>query len=164
MTLTFARSLKLCCIALALMGCASVESQRINLDTYAPVIDLKGQGYDRAIYHQDLSDCRDLGYKVQATYEAQRKKELEQAAAATFAGILLGAMTGEVIAHNNDGVHSGRAVTAGAINGGLLGANIGAEVVDYERAFTKFGPTGIVDQCMIGRGYVILSREGFGGG
>jgi hypothetical protein len=28
----------------------------------------------------------------------------------------------------------------------------------------KFGPTGIVDRCMAGRGYVILSNEGFGGG
>ena len=151
-------------MAAVIPACASPESQRINLHSYAPVIDLKGQGYDIATYHDDIHECRQLGLKVQASYEEQRRKELDQAAAATFAGILLGAITGEVIANNNDGVHSGRAVTTGAIYGGLIGASTGSELVDYERAFTKFGPTGIVDQCMIGRGYVILSRQGFGGG
>lgn len=155
--------LKFAALAAVISACASPESQRINLHTYAPVIDLKGQGYDIATYHDDIHECRQLGLKVQATYEEQRQKELDQAAAATFAGILLGAITGEVIANNND-VHSGRAVTTGAIYGGLIGASAGDELVDYERAFTKFGPTGIVDQCMIGRGNVNLSREGFGGG
>ncbi len=148
---------------LSVGACASVESQRLNLYTYAPVIDVKGEGYDTATYYTDLEECRQLGLKVQATYEEQRKKELNQAAATTFAGIMLGALTGQVIANNND-THSGRAVTAGAIYGGAIGASLGGDVVDYERAFTKFGPTGIVDQCMKGRGYNILSVEGYGGG
>ena len=151
-------------LAATLAGCASVESQRINLHTYAPVIDLKGQGYDTATYYQDIDERRQLAFKVQATYEEQRKKELDQARNATIAGIVIGALAGQVIADNNDGVHSGRALTTGAIYGGLIGSSVGGDVVDYERAFTKFGPTGIVDQCMIGRGYVLLSREGFGGG
>ena len=150
--------------AVSISGCASPESQRLNIYTYAPVIDVKGEGYDTATYYTDLEECRQLGLKVQATYEEQRKKELDQATKATFAGILLGAITGEVIANNNDNVHSGRALTTGALYGGLAGAAIGSDAVDYERAFTKFGPTGIVDQCMKGRGYKILSVEGYGGG
>jgi hypothetical protein len=39
------------------------------------VIDVKGQGYDNATYLLDLYEYRELGVKIQATYEAQRKKE-----------------------------------------------------------------------------------------
>ena len=59
-----------------LAGCAQ-ESARIDLTSYAPVIDVKGQGYDMADYQQDLNECRMLGVRVQAAYEAQQKKERE---------------------------------------------------------------------------------------
>ena len=61
---------------LVVAGCAT-ESETINLTLYAPVIDIKGQGYDASIYYQDLDECRMLGMRVQATYKAQRKKRLK---------------------------------------------------------------------------------------
>ena len=160
----YVRYMAAACGIVALTGCMTTENQRINIHTYAPVIDVKGQGYDLATYYQDLNECRDLGFKMQAIYEEQRNKELEQAATATVLGLALGAITGQVVGNNNDGVHSGRAVTTGAIYGAAIGAGIGSDAVDYDRAFTKFGPTGVVDRCMKGRGYELLSAEGYGGG
>jgi hypothetical protein len=58
-----------------LSGRQTVESQRIEIASYAPVIDVKGQGYDNATYLLDLHECRELGVKIQATYKAQCKKE-----------------------------------------------------------------------------------------
>ena len=58
-----------------LSGRQTVESQRIEVASYAPVIDVKGQGYDNATYLLDLHECRELGVKIQATYKAQCKKE-----------------------------------------------------------------------------------------
>ena len=137
-----------------LSGCQTVESQRIEIASYAPVIDVKGQGYDNATYLLDLYECRELGVKIQATYEAQRKKEQMQATEQVIVGILAGALIGHAIGANND-YHTGRTATTGAS---------GSDAVDYSRTMAKFGPTGIVDRCMAGRGYVILSNEGFGGG
>ena len=147
----------------AFAACQSVESQRINIATYAPVIDVKGQGYDVAKYNTDLNECRFLGMRVQATYEEQRKKEQSQALQSALIGAVAGAAIGQVSSQNS-GSHSGRALTAGALTGAAIGADIGAEAIDYDRAFVKFGPTGIVDKCMTDRGYKILSLEGFGGG
>ena len=137
-----------------LSGCQTVESQRIEIASYAPVIDVKGQGYDNATYLLDLYECRELGVKIQATYEAQRKKEQMQATEQVIVGILAGALIGHAIGANND-YRTGRTATAGAS---------GSDAVDYSRTIAKFGPTGVVDRCMAGRGYVILSNEGFGGG
>ena len=39
-----------------------------------------------------------------------------------------------------------------------------ANQVDYSCSTSKLGPTAVVDRCMLGRGYKILSPEGFGGG
>ena len=146
-----------------LASCMTTGSESFNIHTYAPVIDVKGQGYDIVQYHQDIEECRDLGLKMQAIYEEQREKELGNAAASAAAGLVLGAITGQVIANNND-VHSGRALTTGALYGAAIGASIGGDAIDYDRAFTKFGPTGVVDRCMKDRGYKILSAEGYGGG
>lgn len=144
-------------------ACQTVESQRINLATYAPVVDVEGQGHDLATYHGDLDDCRYLGMKVQATYEEQRRKEQAQAAQSAAIGALVGAVAGHAIGQHNDR-HSGRSATAGALYGGAVGAAVGAEGVDYTRTMAKFGPTAVVDRCMTDRGYKILSAEGFGGG
>ena len=146
-----------------LSGCQTVESQRIEIASYAPVIDVKGQGYDNATYLLDLYECRELGVKIQATYEAQRKKEQMQATEQVIVGILAGALIGHAIGANND-YHTGRTATAGAIYGGAIAGASGSDAVDYSRTMAKFGPTGIVDRWMAGRGYVILSNEGFGGG
>ena len=149
-------------LCFGLMGCAQ-ESARIELTTYSPVIDVKGHGYDMADYQHDLDECRMLGVRVQAAYEAQQKKERDDAAKAAFVGALAGAVIGHAVGDNND-YHTGRSTTAGALYGGAIGGAVGAENLDYTRDITKFGPTIVVDRCMKDRGYRILSQEGFGGG
>ncbi|MDB2391377.1 YMGG-like glycine zipper-containing protein [Alphaproteobacteria bacterium] len=149
-------------ILLTMAGCAS-ESASIDISSYAPVIDVKGQGYDVPTYYQDLDECRMLGMRVQATYEAQRKKEIEDAQKSALIGALAGAVIGQVVGDTNE-YHTGRSATAGAIYGGAVGGAMGADRIDYSHTIAKFGPTGVVDRCMNDRGYRILSAEGFGGG
>lgn len=149
--------------AALLAGCQTGE--KINIATYAPVIDVKGQGYDQATYHNDLQECRDLGLRVQATYEEQRKKEQSDRNQRAFLGAALGAAAGHALGQHNEW-HPGRTATTGAVTGAVTGAAVGGATagVDYGRTLTKFGPTAIVDRCMTDRGYKILSAEGFGGG
>jgi uncharacterized protein YcfJ len=149
-------------LTLAMAGCAQ-NSARIDLTTYAPVIDVKGQGYDQTDYARDLDECRTLGVRVQAQYEAQQKKEREDAMASAFVGALAGAVVGHAVGDSND-YHTGRSATAGALYGGAIGGAVGAGNMDYTQEITKFGPTIIVDRCMTDRGYTILSVKGFGGG
>jgi uncharacterized protein YcfJ len=146
-----------------LAGCQSVESQRIDISGYSPVIDYQAEGISAEQFAEDLSICRGLGQQVQVTYEEQRKKEQGQAARSAVIGALVGAAIGQTVAKNND-VHSGRALTTGTLYGAAVGGAVGSEAVDYDRTLTKFGPTGIVDRCMAQRGYNVLSAEGFGGG
>ena len=66
----------------ALCFCQAVKRlnlKGIEIASYAPVIDVKGQGYDYATYLLDLYECHELGVKIRATYEVQRKKEQMQA-------------------------------------------------------------------------------------
>lgn len=145
-----------------LAACQSTNT--IDVSSYAPVIDVKGDGHDQGTYFVDLSECRVLGARVQSVYQAQRKKEQEAAIQSAFIGALAGAVIGDTIGRNNSNVSLGNATTGGALYGAALGGAIGADQIDYGRVFTKFGPTGIIDQCMANRGYRILSVHGFGGG
>ena len=149
-------------LALTITGCAQ-DSARIDLTTYAPVIDVKGQGYDQSDFARDLDECRALGVRVQAQYEAQQKKERDDAMASALVGALAGAVVGHAVGSNND-YHTGRSATTGALYGSAIGGAVAAENLDYTRDITKFGPTIIVDRCMTDRGYKILSVQGFGGG
>lgn len=142
-------------------GCQTTN--KIDLATYAPVIDLKAQNKEKQIYLADLKDCRVIGNKVQKTYEEQRKKEQERAMAAAIFGAFAGAALADTTARQNN-YHTGNAVASGALTGLAIGAAVGANQVDYSRIMAKFGPTAVVDRCMVGRGYKILSPEGFGGG
>ena len=149
-------------LTLTITGCAQ-NSAWIDLTAYAPVIDVKGQGYDQADYVRDLDECRALGVRVQAQYEEQQKKEREDAMTAAFVGALAGAVVGHAVGDSND-YHTGRSATAGALYGGAIGGAVGTGNMDYTRDITKFGPTVIVDRCMTDRGYKILSAKGLGGG
>ena len=144
-----------------LAGCQATGSQRYNLAQYAPVIDVKGHGYDVATYYNDLEECRVLGMRVQMNYEEQRRKEQAARNQAAVVGAVAGAVVGHVVGDHND-YHVGRSTTAGAATGALIGAE--SSPVDLDRTMAKFGPTAIVDRCMSDRGYTILSAEGFGGG
>lgn len=151
-------------VALSLMtACQTVESQRIDLTTYAPVIDYQGQGKSQVQYLNDLQDCRSIGLRVQAQYEEQRKKEQEQAVTSAIIGGLIGAAIGHSVGQQND-YHSGRAATAGAAYGAAIGGSSGVDAIDYSRVIAKFGGSAVIDKCMIGRGYQVISIEGYGGG
>ncbi len=141
-------------------GCSAIESPRMNLNTYAPVIDVAGNNYDPGTYNNDLAACRQLGITVQARYDEQRQSEQKQAAQTALLGAAAGAVLGSVLGSGRNNT----AVTTGALYGGALGAAVGVEGIDYSRTLAKFGPTGIVDRCMTDRGYKILSAEGYGGG
>ena len=143
-----------------LAGCGT-GAERINIVHYAPVIDVKGQGYDLATYHNDLDECRVLGMKVQMAYEDQRRREQEAQAQAAIVGALVGAAVGHGLAQHNDN-HAGRGATVGALAGAAVGSD--TSPVDYSHTMAKFGPTAVVDRCMSDRGYRILSAEGYGGG
>ena len=149
--------------ALVSIAACGTQSRRIDLNSYAPVIDVKGQGHDLAAYQQDLQDCRMLGMVAQAKYDAQREQELEEAKEAAIIGTLAGAILGHAVGSHND-YHTGRLATAGAAYGAAIGAGVGAENVDYNRTLVKFGPTGLVDRCLRDCGYRILSAGGYGGG
>ena len=156
------KSTSLLLVGLSLAACQQHSvRESINLTTYAPVIDLKD--IDHNTYQADLRDCVALGHRVQTQYAEQRAKEREAATNRAIAGIFIGALAGHALAQNND-YHSGRGATTGAIYGAAIAGSQGAEAIDYTRIMAKFGPTAIVDRCMTGRGYKILSAEGFGGG
>ena len=149
-------------VAILLVGCVT-DSKQINLATYAPVIDVQGQGYDVGDFNKDLGECRVLGTQVQAAYKEQQEKERQDAFASAMVGAFLGAVVGQAVGDNN-GYHTGRSATAGALYGGAIGGAARASNMDYTNMLVKFGPTAIVDRCMKDRGYKILSAEGFGGG
>lgn len=153
----------ICATALGLVGCQTVESQRLDLTAYSPVIDVEGQGKTQSEYDKDIEACRKLGITMQAKYETQRKKEQGQAMNQAILGTLAGAVIGSAIGSNND-YHSGRTATTGAILGGTIAASSGADAIDYGREMAKFGPTIVVDRCMEQRGWYLLSTQGFGGG
>ena len=155
------------CISLAglvvLGGCEN-GAKRINLTTYSPVVDVKVHGRSQQTFDDDLDDCRLLGLKAQAAYDEQQRKERAEAAGAAIFGVVVGAALGSAIGQANDDYHSGRTTTYGALTGLHVGAEYGAQGLDYVQTIAKFGPTAIVDRCISARGWSILSGEGFGGG
>jgi uncharacterized protein YcfJ len=139
---------------LALSGCAT---DTVDISSYAPVIDIYQHDIDQ--YNTDLSQCRILAVQAQNKYQEQRKKEQSDMMASMLVGAVIGAAIGNSIDSNDD---SG--TTIGAIYGAGVGASVQAESNGYDRLMVKFGPTAVVDRCMINRGYSILSTEGMGGG
>ena len=141
--------------AVLLNACQSTN--QIDLAGYAPVID--HYQYDQNQYLVDLAQCRQIGIVAQAKYQQQREKEQQNQLAAALIGTAIGAAVGNRVDSGDD---SG--TTVGALYGAAIGSSVGADQVDYSRIIAKFGPTEIVDRCMRGRGYALLSNEGLGGG
>lgn len=139
-----------------LIGCGGA-SQRIDLGTYSPVIDI--YQYDTSQFNADISQCRQLAIIAQTKYNQQQSEERAEIFASALVGAVVGAAVGNALDDHNDS-----ATTAGALYGAGLGATSAAESNDYNRLITKFGPTAIVDKCMANRGYEILSQSGYGGG
>ena len=140
--------------ALSVSACALTP--KIDIANYAPIIDL--EFVDPGAYQHDLSACRMLAQRAQAAYETERKKDVSRALTASLLGAVAGAVIGEALDDQGD---------EGAIIGALEGAAVGSAIggnVDYSSTIAKFGPTMIVDRCMIQRGYSVLNEPGLGGG
>lgn len=137
-----------------LWGCAT---NTVDISSYAPVIDI--YQHDIEQYNLDLSQCRTLAFQAQKKYQIQREKEQSDMVASMIVGAAIGAAIGNSLDSNDD---SG--TTIGALYGAGVGASVQAEGNGYDRLMVKFGPTAVVDRCMINRGYMVLSTEGLGGG
>lgn len=130
----------------AILACAPMPT----LDNYRPAVDPAKT--NMAQFDADLADCVALAKKVQDDYQAAREQEL---AVNVLSGIVAGAIVGNAF---GDGSH--RDVAAGM----AAGAVGGAASTDYTSDLIKFGPQRVVDRCMEGRGYNVLSDPGRGGG
>lgn len=114
-----------------LSGCA-----RNYVDTYQPVIDMKG--VDQTAFENDLKECRQY-----AVNEDPATKAAEGAIAGALVGAALGAAVGSAYGDTDYGVKVGAA--EGAASGTVGGAVTG---VQAQRA--------IVSRCLAGRGYNVL--------
>ena len=141
------RKLLLCLPLLTAVACDPVAP----LTEYTPVVD-PGR-VSEARFQADLVACRNLALQVEAEYKAKQEKEMTQN---LVAGILVGALVGAA-AGNNSGYQSDY-VRAGA----LAGASSAVASGDYTYDLVTFGPRRVVDRCMSGRGYNILSDIGRG--
>lgn len=123
--------------ALLLSGCTVA-----TLDEYQPVTDRPGPGYAT-----DLAECRAIAMAAEADY---RKRQSDEMAANLIGGLLVGALVGQAIGGTGDWT----------VYGAAHGAAAGAASTDTELAHG--GPRRIVDRCLAGRGYAVLSDAGRG--
>ena len=121
------------------------------LTEYTPVVDPGKINAER--FQSDLVECRKLAVQVETEYRAKQEKEMAQN---LLAGILLGALVGAA-AGNNSGYQNDY-IRAGAIAGATGAVASG----DYTYDLVTYGPRRIVDRCMAGRGYNVLSDIGKG--
>lgn len=149
------------------LAAACTTTPEIDLTTYAPVIDTFK--VDVTAYGKDLAECRQLGQKAYASYEAQRQRERKEreerisaflrgtAGAGSFGSAMAGGSA--AMAKEKDAQMKKRA------SRGILSTSAVADAsqVDYNRMIHKFGPTKIIDNCMTRRGYQIFSQAGLGG-
>ena len=121
------------------------------LTEYTPIVD-PGK-VSAARFQKDLVECRNLALQVEAEYKAKQEKEATQN---LLAGMLVGALVGAAVGNNSGYQHD--YITAGALAGasGAVGSG------DYTYDLVTFGPRRVVDRCMTGRGYNILSDIGRG--
>jgi len=137
----------------SLVACA--PQPKVDLATYSPIIDT--QNVDKEKFATDLAACRKLGQNAQVIYKKRRDEQVAAAELeAFFKTAIIGGLIGAATGDSSD-------AAKGAVIGGVLGASEAGNSVEYTRTFVEFGPAAIIDRCMVGRGYKLLSKEGFGG-
>lgn len=119
-----------------------------TLESYRPAVDPAKT--DMAKFDADLAECVAIAKQVQDDYQEARSQEL---AVNILSGMVAGAIVGNAF---GDGSH--RDVAAGIAAGAAGGAASG----DYTYDLIHFGPQRVVDRCMEGRGYNVLSDPGRG--
>ena len=133
----------------AIAGCQTVDP----LVDYRPVVD--SYTTDMTAYEIDLDECINLALRVEAEYkrkqEAERQKNI---VTGIVSGLVLGAALG-----SDDG-NAGSGAALGAASGASIGA---ASDTAHSDDLIKYGPRRVVDRCMKGRGYKVLSDLGIGG-
>lgn len=139
---------------LVLSGCATPAP--LDLSTYAPVIDVDRVDFQQ--YQKNLEACRILGQRAQEIYDAKAAAQRKKANTAIATGAILGALLGATVADDDA---EGAAI--GTIDGALLGSLI-ADDDNEANEIAQYGATIIVDNCLVQRGYSILSAQGVGGG
>ena len=100
--------------------------------TYEPIVDRPGPAYAR-----DLAECQNLGQRAQNEYQSR-------AANQAIAGAILGGLLGAAIGNSDT-----------ALAGAAIGSTGGLDEVDA-------GPNRVVDRCLAGRGYTVVSDLGRG--
>ncbi len=121
------------------------------LSDYTPAVD-PGK-YSQAKYQSDLVQCRAVAEQVEADYKQRQQKETGQR---LIGGILVGAALGAAVGTRS--LNQGDMIGTGAAIGGLAGATSG----DYTNDLVTYGPRRVVDRCMQGRGYTLLTDFGRG--
>lgn len=132
---------------LFLTACEPVQP----LSEYRPAVD-PGKT-NQARYEKDLQACRAVALQVEADYKERQQKEMgKNLAAGLIVGALVGAAAGTNTGYRNDYILTGAAV----------GAAAGAGSGDYDHDLVTYGPRRVVDRCMAGRGYTLLTDFGRG--
>jgi uncharacterized protein YcfJ len=98
---------------------------------YRPIVDY---GTPKNDYDADLQDCQGLASNVHPA---------NNVVAGAVAGALLGALLGRAVGLN--GSQTGNVAAWGAASGGVQGLAVGS--VQW---------TGVVNRCMVGRGYNVI--------
>jgi hypothetical protein len=126
---------------LLLVGLAACTPPAI--DTYRPVIDPVGVSATR--YEADLASCQTIGTAAQADYIQRQNADLA-------ANLIAGALVGAALGNAYGGDYAAEAAAWGAASG----------VAATDMATASEGPQRIVDRCLAGRGYRVLSDMGRG--
>lgn len=121
------------------------------LSEYAPAVD-PGK-YSQAKYQSDITQCRLVAQQVEADYKQRQQKEAGQR---LISGLIVGAVLGAAVGTRS--ANQGDMIATGAAVGGLAGAGSG----DYTHDLVTYGPRRVVDRCMEGRGYKLLTDFGRG--
>jgi uncharacterized protein YcfJ len=106
-------------------------------DQYRPIVDPVSI-HDRSEYERDIRDCQAFARRVDPAASAAQN---------AVAGAILGALIGAAI--GDRGSYARYGATVGAANGAAAGA-AGAQVTQVR----------IIQNCMTGRGYVVLDGAG----
>jgi hypothetical protein len=103
------------------------------LPAYQPVVDQPGRNYPT-----DLAQCQALGQAAETKYLKEQQNQM-------MAGMLVGALVGAAIGGDDNVAY---------------GAAAGLANTDVEQAYG--GPRRIIDRCLAGRGYRVVSDLGAG--
>ena len=123
---------------IALLGLSACTPPTV--EAYRPVVDRPGKHYAA-----DLAECQQIGTTAQAAYTQRQNEQM-------MTGLLVGALLGAAVGGSYGGNYAG----AGAAYGAAAG------IAGTDTDLAAYGPRRIIDRCLAGRGYRVLSDLGQG--